>query len=154
MKYVKDSPTSEEAAAFAEGFSGHAREQVYLYLLRNGPCTDDEMQQALGMKHQTLGPRRIELVEANMVEDTGLTRPTSSGCQATLWRVRAPYMASVFLEGSRRAGSLRAATRALCAAARAYSEEPSTTSARAVLDAALRFARVDAGQAPGPRGGS
>jgi len=49
--------------------------------------TDSELQAALGMDPSTQRPRRIELVNAGLVRDSGRTRKTRSGRRATVWEV-------------------------------------------------------------------
>ena len=48
-------------------------------------ATDDEIEQALNMRHQTVSARRRELVLLGKVVDSGRTRATRSGRQATVW---------------------------------------------------------------------
>ena len=85
MKFQAHSPTSSEAAHFAEGFAGTAREQVFLQIVKRFAdigATDEEIQNTLHMNPSTQRPRRIELVEAGLVEDSCYTRPTTSGMDA------------------------------------------------------------------------
>lgn len=49
--------------------------------------TDDELIVALGMTHQSVGPRRGELVAGGWLEDSGHRRPTRSGQAAVVWRL-------------------------------------------------------------------
>ena len=59
-----------------------------LELLRAFPSfgmTDEEMQNAMGMNPSTQRPRRVELVNAGLVRDSGERRRTASGRQATVW---------------------------------------------------------------------
>ena len=87
MKYVAHRPTSVEAAMFAQTFAGKARELVFLHILKAGAkgATDDEIQAALAMKHQTETPRRIELEELRLITDSGTVRNTRSGARAIVW---------------------------------------------------------------------
>ena len=48
-------------------------------------ATDQEVQQQLDMGGSTQRPRRRELQQAGLIEDSGQTRPTCAGRQAILW---------------------------------------------------------------------
>lgn len=86
LKYIRGSKTSTQAALEIEPRSGTLRAKV-LAELRNHPdgLTDDEMQTHLSMNPSTQRPRRIELVEAKLVKDSGRTRLTQSRRQAVVW---------------------------------------------------------------------
>lgn len=79
---------SQEAARSVEGGAATLRARVLDLLRRVGPLTDEEMQERLPMPPNTQRPRRLELVAGGLVEDSGTTRPTRSGRQATVWRAR------------------------------------------------------------------
>lgn len=86
--YQSHSATSAEAAERAEPKAATQRAFV-LDRFREWPengWTDDELAEATGMNPSTLRPRRIELVNAGLVEDSGEKRPTRSGRRATVWR--------------------------------------------------------------------
>lgn len=87
-KYQPHSETSKRSAREIESAAETWRGAV-LRLLQSRPdgCTDDEMQVILGMNPSTQRPRRIELVERNFVEDSGLRRPTRSGKPAVVWKI-------------------------------------------------------------------
>jgi hypothetical protein len=55
---------------------------------RRRGATDEEIQHELQMNPSTQRPRRIELVEAKLVLDSTMKRPTSSGRQAVVWIAR------------------------------------------------------------------
>jgi DNA-binding IclR family transcriptional regulator len=62
------------------------REAVLNLLTRKmGGMTDEEIQRALKLNPSTERPRRIELVQAGKVRDSGRTRKTASGRAATVW---------------------------------------------------------------------
>ena len=50
--------------------------------------TDEEIEDATGLKHQTASARRRELVLKGLVEHTGEYRRTRSGRRAKVWRVK------------------------------------------------------------------
>ena len=87
MKSVRGSETSKSAAASVETASGTQRMRVMAYILAMGGegATDHEMQAALSMNPSTQRPRRIELVEAGNVKDSGRSRPSPSGRQSIVW---------------------------------------------------------------------
>jgi len=88
LPFVRSSPTSELAAKQAEPAS-HTQRRRVLDLLRGSiGLTDEQMQDVLKMNPSTQRPRRIELVKAGLVVDSGLTAKTSSGRLATIWRAR------------------------------------------------------------------
>jgi len=62
-------------------------EQV-LYLIRFWElrgCTDDELEEWLDERHQTVSARRRELVLCGAVRDSGMKRKTRSGTLARVW---------------------------------------------------------------------
>lgn len=65
------------------------RSQV-LDALRDGPKTDEEICLATGLRGSTVRPRRLELLRGRLIEDSGEVRPTRSGREAIVWRVRKP----------------------------------------------------------------
>lgn len=85
--YVRGSETSKKAAGAIQASSAALRVQVLAYLLTAGGATDQEIQQALDMRASTQRPRRVELVEMGLVRDSGRTRETESGREATVWEV-------------------------------------------------------------------
>lgn len=87
---AKNAPqTSKDAAASIDANTLRAR---VLDLLRATPSglTDEEMQQRLGMNPSTQRPRRIELVDRDLVCDSGTKRATTSGRQAIVWKANTP----------------------------------------------------------------
>ncbi len=76
-------------AAF-NSFKPH-RETVRLRILwlisERGTVTDDEVEQALDIRHQTASSVRRSMVKDGTVEATGDKRPTRSGRQAQTWRL-------------------------------------------------------------------
>src|SRR5947199_355675 len=88
-KFVRGSRTSELAAIEAEPSAGTQRFKVW-QLLRDFPngLSDDQMQRILNMNPSTQRPRRVELVEAGLVVDSGRRRHTPSGREAVIWRAR------------------------------------------------------------------
>lgn len=89
LKFVRHSETSKAAAIDNEPRAGTQRWRV-LNVLRACPwgLTDHEMQEMLGMNPSTQRPRRIELVNAGLIKDSGRTRATQSGKQAVVWVVK------------------------------------------------------------------
>lgn len=83
------SDTSRDAADAIKGVSGRLRREVYEWLAGRGVDggTDEEIQAALNMPSSTQRPRRVELVRAGRVVDSGRQRPTKSGRKAVVWTV-------------------------------------------------------------------
>lgn len=81
------SSTSKQAAIEASTVTGAARSAVYQYVQECGHqgATDEEVQRGLGMNPSTQRPRRVELVEAGAIVDSGVKRPTASGRDAVVW---------------------------------------------------------------------
>jgi hypothetical protein len=84
---VRGQKTSAVAATSMETPSGGARRKVLDYLLSVGRrgATGDEIEEAIDIKHQTLGPRLRELVAQHRVVDSGERRPTRSRRPAIVW---------------------------------------------------------------------
>ena len=57
------------------------RTMIYEYI-KTGPVTCEEIEMALGLKHQTASARVSELKALNMVRPSGIKRVTSSGRKA------------------------------------------------------------------------
>ena len=85
--YQRHSRTSVEAATLIRPAVETARGRVLDALTAAGPAglTDLEMQRRLMMDANTQRPRRVELVKAGLVVDSGKTRPTGNGRKATVW---------------------------------------------------------------------
>ncbi len=86
----RHSVTSMEAAEAIKPKVTGLRARVLAYLNYKGSegATDEEIQDALSMNPSTQRPRRIELVRGGYIEGPeGLTRKTSSGRKAQVWRV-------------------------------------------------------------------
>jgi hypothetical protein len=85
LPFVAGSATSKQAAEEAKPSAATLRGQVREFLRKHGPATDETIQRELGMNPNTQRPRRIELVTANFVRDSGGREKTSSGRDAVLW---------------------------------------------------------------------
>lgn len=85
--YQRHSRISRRAAEAMEPRAGTKRAQVLDFLRSCGPrgATDEEMQRRIPMVNNTQRPRRIELVAARLVKDSGRTRKTCSGEDAVVW---------------------------------------------------------------------
>ena len=84
--YQRHSVTSKEAALEMLPTAGTLRRQVYDYLRsRPGGLTDEEIQDQMDMPPSTERPRRVELVAAGLVKDSGRVRKTRSGRKAVVW---------------------------------------------------------------------
>lgn len=81
--------TQRVAAAQIAPATGTLRRKVLFYLFTCGTAgaTDEQMQVGLDLNPSTQRPRRIELVEAGLVKDSGRTDKTRSGRSAVVWVV-------------------------------------------------------------------
>lgn len=80
-------PTAKQAARAIGPATGHLRQLVLGHLRATGPATDEAMQRALNMPGNTQRARRVELVDAGLVRDSGKRAKTSSGRAAIVWEV-------------------------------------------------------------------
>ncbi len=90
--HVAGSATSKAAGESVSRVSMGERVEIDIWVHSGGGVcgiprgrTDDEIEQALNMIHQTASARRRELVLAGKVKDSGRTRATRRGRQATVW---------------------------------------------------------------------
>src|SRR5262245_26859307 len=93
LPFVATSRTSRLAALYAEPRAGTQRARVLAWIRGKGlekdfGATDDEIEEALGMRHQTASARRNELVKGGFIMDSGFERRTRSRAWATVWVVR------------------------------------------------------------------
>ena len=85
--YLQGSVTSLEAAEAIEPKVGTLRRAV-LECIRSSALhgwTDEQIQRLTNMGPSTQRPRRVELMRAGLVVDSGRTRKTASGRNATVW---------------------------------------------------------------------
>jgi hypothetical protein len=84
---VRGSETSEAAAESIKPEASRLREIVLCFIRASGQggLTDDEMQELIPMGCNTQRPRRVELVNAGYVFNSGRKRKTKSGRDATVW---------------------------------------------------------------------
>jgi hypothetical protein len=82
----RHSPTSRAAAVGIAPRAGTKRALVMDFLLDNPQgATDEEMQQCIPMSANTQRPRRVELLAAKLIKDSGRTRKTVGGDEAVVW---------------------------------------------------------------------
>ena len=87
--YLFDTPSRQVSRAAFESIKpelSRIRLQI-ASLLREGELTDDELEERLGMRHQTVSATRRGMVKDGYVEATGDRRPTRSGRSAQVWRL-------------------------------------------------------------------
>ncbi len=85
--YESHSDTSIAAAASMKQTAPILRAKVEAFI-RNCAvtgATDDEVEVAMGLRHQTASARRVELLKREIVYDSGRRRKTRSGRNATVW---------------------------------------------------------------------
>ena len=92
MKYQSHSATSRTAAAKILATADTLRGDVYRFIVKFKAwgATDEEMQLGLGMNPSTQRPRRVELVEMGVIEDSQTQRRTTSGRWAVVWSASKP----------------------------------------------------------------
>ena len=81
-----DHETSRLAATAASRRSPSQRSLVWHTLLKLEAATDYQIAQAANILRSSAAKRRQELVEAGLVEDSGLRLPTDTGTLAIVWR--------------------------------------------------------------------
>lgn len=81
------SPTSVAAAGKAARATPTQRQRVLDWLSANGPATDEQIADALGLNPSTERPRRVELVRAGAVVPAPGTGRTRAGRHAARWQV-------------------------------------------------------------------
>jgi len=88
VPYVKGSETSKAAAESIKHRSQSDKMKVFQFLIHCGEngATDDEIESALNMKHQTASARRRQLELIGAVEKTTEKRKTRSGRSAFVYR--------------------------------------------------------------------
>lgn len=79
--------TSEEAAERIAPRTNTLRARVYEFIKARGRATDEDIVKGLGLNPSTARPRRVELVEAGLVRDSGQVALTESRRRAVLWEV-------------------------------------------------------------------
>jgi hypothetical protein len=79
--------TSIAAANSIRHIAGGDAERCFNYIKKHGAvgATDDELEVALNLKHQTASARRRGLVLEDRVENSGQQRKTRSGRNAIVW---------------------------------------------------------------------
>lgn len=87
LPYVGSSDTSRAAAEQAAAHAPVGRSRVLALLRSVAPdgLTDEQIARRLKMNPSTERPRRIELVRAKLVVDSGRTRYTRAKVRAVIW---------------------------------------------------------------------
>ena len=88
-----DPITSHQASAIAQ-VNAETNRALALQLLNDAHpdgLTDFELASLSGVQQTSIGKRRGELRDAGFVEDSGHTRPSPSGTQAIVWRIKDEY---------------------------------------------------------------
>lgn len=63
-------------------------QRIVLAALAQGDATADELELRTGLRGNTVRPRLVELVEANVIERTDQRRPTRTGSMAFVYQLR------------------------------------------------------------------
>lgn len=75
---------SQAAGESIRPSAGTLRALVLTHVMVCGPCTDEEIAEALSMNPSTARPRRLELQRQGLIRECG-EKPTRSGRLASLW---------------------------------------------------------------------
>lgn len=83
----RHSETSQAAAEAIKPRVEIDRARILAEIKRSGVLgrTDGELQEQLGMNGSSQRPRRIELLDAGLIRDSGRTRKSASGRQCVVW---------------------------------------------------------------------
>ena len=97
-----DKDTSLDAATSMKPIVDTLQDRVLAYIKSQGSwgAIDDEIEEALGMKHQTASARRRELVlmDPPRIIDSGTRRKTRSGRTAKVWVINTTWLSGLGLE--------------------------------------------------------
>lgn len=87
--YQPHSTTSREAAAIVTPRLNELQRQLLEYFQACGEdgSTDEEATLKLGWNPSTIRPRRVELLAAKLIKDSGKTRKTKSRRAAVVWQI-------------------------------------------------------------------
>lgn len=87
--FVAGSGTSQQSGAAIGRLIPNLRDLVLEAFRRAGASglTDEEAQERTGLDPSTERPRRVELVRARLVMDSGRKRTTKHGRPATVWTI-------------------------------------------------------------------
>jgi hypothetical protein len=87
LPFQPHSGPSRQAARAGKAHAASQRDRVLVYLKSRGAegGTDEEGALALAMNPSTYRPRRVELVRAGSVADSGATRRGLSGSRMSVW---------------------------------------------------------------------
>lgn len=82
------SETSREAAHSIAPRVTDLQRRVLDFIVEHYGATDEQIIDAIGLSPSTVRPRRIELVNLKLIQDSGRYALTRSGRRATLWIFR------------------------------------------------------------------
>lgn len=85
-------PTSFAAHRAITPTAANLRQRVFLFILARGAdgATLEEIERGLNLEGNTVRPRRCELEERMLVEDSSRRRKTFAGRDAVVWVIPAP----------------------------------------------------------------
>ena len=79
--------TSAEAAAKIQAHVDDSSRKIFSMIKERGGATCDEVEAEIGMIHQSASARIRGLVQAGLIAESPLRRPTRSGRPAIVWIV-------------------------------------------------------------------
>jgi predicted ArsR family transcriptional regulator len=83
--YAKNSDTSREAAESIVGISSTMNDLILEIIARRGGATCDEIEAALGLRHQSASARLWDMERKGKVEKSSARRTTRSGRSAAVY---------------------------------------------------------------------
>lgn len=101
--FVKDSSTSRRAALDNYPRAGSQRHRIIeaLYRAYRGELTRDGIAEELGLQHQSVDPRVLELIRGGWVQETPREKPTRTGSKAKLLELTSKARAHITNRGGR-----------------------------------------------------
>jgi hypothetical protein len=82
--------TSKEAWAAIQPHLPEVDHDIFAFIVRTGGSTSEEIEQGLGMRHQTVSAEISHMTDAGFLVDGGGRRKTSSNRKAIVWEQRPP----------------------------------------------------------------
>jgi predicted ArsR family transcriptional regulator len=86
-RYHGGNAESYAAHASIEGNAENMRQEIRRYMAEHKDAICDEVEAALGMRHQTASARFTELKRDGVIVHAGKWRKTRSGRYASVWRL-------------------------------------------------------------------
>jgi predicted ArsR family transcriptional regulator len=89
VPYVRGSDTSRDAAESMRPHVSELEREILEFVRSDGGATCDEVEDCMGIAHQTASARLKGLADKGLIKDSGARRPTRSGRAARVYVVAA-----------------------------------------------------------------